>query len=742
MLKKLRIDNYLCIVIFILYLLYCPNSYSQILTKGRVTDTLNKPLINASVTSSNPLTTVKTNINGEFILTLPEGKQNLSISFVGYKTSSLILSIHQDMPVIEVKLEFEIILKDIEIIGECISPNSNSLVMGVDYIKSSDIKKTPALLGENDILKSVQLTTGVQATSEGNTGFSVRGGSPDQNLIQLDHNVIYNTSHLAGFLSVFNNDIIKDAILYKGCLPVKYGGRLASVLDISTVDKYPEKIALKGGIGLCSSKLTLEIPCKRNTWLLLSGRRSYADIFTMFLPNNIEKKSILYFYDINFKLTQDISEKDKISLSCYSGIDHIGIEDFKTNYGNKLVSFIWQHNYNSKISSNTSIAYSNYMYNLKSNWDIALINWKSNISDQKGEIDFTHRLNQCNKLSYGFSATKHSFHPCNIEGPNSWSYEILESQAEEWALYLANEERINEKLKISYGIRSNFFNNKKKYTTIDPRLSSIIILSDNSSFKISYGHNSQFIQWASRSNSGSPLDVWFPASLRIPPQKTIITSAGFYNIQKKYGLETSLEIYSKNLHNIIDFADNIDLLFNNNNIEELICKGSGKSYGLEIGISKKTKYSNISINYTYAHTEFIIPGINNGKAYLSPYDKPHSIYILINYKISKKISLSSNWVYSSGKPGTFPSAKYKTEGIYVPVYSGRNNYRYPDYHRLDFSINYQPMHKNKEMTDEWTFSVYNAYARKNPWAINFKNGKSNMIYLFSIVPSITYNFKF
>lgn len=740
-LKILEIANKSNRLLIVLSLIFCQNIYSQIFVKGKVTDTLNQALAYASVTTYSPLSRIQTNINGEFTLNLPEGNQKIYISFVGYKTKTLKLAISKNMPPIKVKLESGIALNEVEILGEHNNYNLNTPMMGINYLKSSDIKKRPTLLGEADILKSIQLTAGVQSTSEGNTGFSVRGGAPDQNLILLDHTIVYNPSHLIGFLSIFNNDIIKDATLYKGFLPVKYGGRLASTLDISTINRHPQKTAITGGIGLLASRLTLEIPCGEKTGLLLSGRRSYADLFLKLLPNENAKKSSLYFYDLNLKLSHKISDKDHVSLSSYSGQDHVAVEDFGINYGNKLLSFIWQHDYNSKISSTATIAYSKYMYDLKSDWEINLIEWKSNLSDVRGEIDFSHRLSKRNKLSYGISATKHSFHPCNIEGPNFFGYEVSESHAKESALYLANEQIINKRWIISYGIRSNFFSNESNYITIDPRLSSAIKLSNESSIKMSYGHNTQFIQWASRSNSGSPLDVWFPANAKIKPQKTSIISAGYYRNLQKSGIETSVEIYYKASHNTIDFADNVDLLFNDH-IEDLIRSGSGKAYGLELSISKKTKRFTAIINYTYSHSEFTIPEINKGKTYLSPYDKPHSINLFIAYNVSERISLSANWIYSSGKPGTFPSAGYETDGVYVPVYSGRNNYRYPDYHRLDFSINYQPIHKDKKWKDEWIFSVYNAYARRNPWAINFKKNKSRMVYLFSIVPSITYNFKF
>jgi len=728
-------------LLVVLSLIFCQNVYCQIVVKGKVTDALNLPLAYATVTTYSPFSRIEANTNGEFTLNLPEGNQNIDISFVGYKTKALKLAVYKNMPPVKIKLECGIALNEVEVLGEYNKYNLNTPMMGIHFLKSSDIRKKPSLLGEADVLKSIQLAAGVQSTSEGNTGFSVRGGAPDQNLILLDHTIVYNPSHLIGFLSVFNNDIVKDATLYKSYVPVKYGGRLASTLEISTIDEHPQKLTMVGGIGLLASRLSLVVPCGTQTGLLLSARRSYADLFLKLLPNENAKKSSLYFYDLNLKLTHHISDKDFISLTTYSGRDHVAVEDFGINYGNQLLSFIWRHDYNSKIYSTAKIAFSKYRYDLKSDWEINLIEWKSNLFDVNGEIDFCHRLNERNKLSYGISSTKHAFHPCTVEGPNSWGYEVSESYASESAIYLANEQAINNKWIVSYGLRSNFFNNECSYITIDPRLSSVIKLSKESSIKMSYGQNTQFLQWASRSDSGSPLDVWFPATAKIKPQKTFIISTGYYRNIPPSGIETSIEIYYRGSHNIIDFADNVNLLFNDH-IEDLVCSGSGKAYGLELGVSKKTKRFTTIINYTYSHAEFTIPEINKGKTYLSPYDKPHSVNLFIDYKASKKINVSANWMYSSGKPGTFPSAGYETDGVYVPVYSGRNNYRYPDYHRLDFSFNYQPTRKDKRWKDEWNFSIYNAYARRNPWAINFKKGKSTMVYLFSAVPSITYNFKF
>lgn len=732
------------ILFLVLSFFLVQNVLSQVLVTGQVIDPSGQPLSGANIIWNNN-TSMKTvsDKGGYFTLILPEGKQIIQFSYTGYQTEEIERNVYQNMESIEIKMYPSILLKEVQIVRKVPNKNLSDPIMGIHSLTAAEIVKEPVLFGEADILKSIQNIAGVQASSEGNSTYSVRGGTPDENLILLDNCILYNASHLTGFLSVFNNDVVKQAVFYKGYAPAKYGGRLSSILDVSTIDSISLKTEGKAGIGILASRLSLNTPLSQNTQLLIGVRRSYADLFFKLSPDRNLRKSSIYFYDTNLKLDHRFSKNNSISLSLYKGNDHASIDDFTINYGNTTASLIWHYLFNPKLRLSSTISYSHYGYNLSSDLEIDKIKWESTLASITGMVDIIFSMDKKHTFSLGTSFSKYFFHPCKVGSPQIYNYEINVGKGNEAVFYLSNEQKMSRQLIVNYGVRGNIFHNQKVYVTLDPRVSGVIKLIDNISLKASYAHNSQFIQWASRSTSGSPLDVWFPSSKKIKPRTMDVFSVGYYQEIGHNLPEFSAELYYKNVNNTIDFGDNVDLLFNDN-IESTVYSGRGRSYGIELEIRQKINQFNFSVNYSLSHSEYMIQGINKGKKYLSPYDRPHFLHLSLNYTPSPRCEFTAMWVFASGKSATFPYGVYETNGVLVPVYSGRNTYRYPDYHRLDISFSYRSSksQKNHGRRSEWNFSIYNLYARKNPWAISFKNGKSQMSYLFSMLPSVTYNFFF
>lgn len=711
--------------------------------------------------------------SGRFSFPIAEGSYTLTISFVGYKSSKVKIKVPSNR-ILEVLLADNTALKEVVVTARSKDANITNISMGVERLSMKEIKKMPALMGEVDVIKAVQLLPGVQSTSEGSSGFSVRGGSPDQNLILLDNTTIYNASHLMGFFSVFNNDVISDLELYKGDIPLKHGGRLSSLLDIKTIDNMPEKFSATGGIGLILSRLVLQGKAGDKTSWMIGGRRSYADLFLK-LSNDEDMKGLtLYFYDLNAKLTHRISNRDNISFNMYYGQDNFGTKLYGFNYGNMASSLTWGHSYNDKLYSRIGVNVSNYKYKLNSDIEGAEMTWQSTINDVMLRADYTYIDNNFLNLNFGGTSTLHSFTPGTVKAVDYGEYKIDNNYAVESALYASNEQSITDKLSIKYGLRWSIFQNMGKGTvftyddkyevadssfyksgkiyntfhTIEPRFGAVYKLTDQSSVKANYAHNTQYIQLANGSSSSSPLDVWFLSGPNIKPQKVDMFSAGYFQNLENDTYETSVEVYYKSLQNVIDFADHADLILNKY-LEGEVRTGKGKAYGAEFMVRKNKGRLNGFVNYTLSRSERTIPEINKGKTYLSPYDKTNSINIVLNYELSRKVTLSGVWVYATGTPTTYPSGRFGIDGEYFPIYSGRNEYRKPDYHRLDLSCTFVPNPDSKKRwKSEWSFSIYNAYGRKNPYMITFDQEAdtgipyAESVYLFNMVPSVTYNFKF
>ena len=742
--------------------------------KVKATDRVsNAPLLGATVFVQETKTGGITNDEGEYSIDLSQGEYTISVSFVGYRTLNMKLNAASSRE-IAAKMDRDAELEEVVVTARNSDANVTSLTMGMEKLTVKQIRKMPALMGEVDILKAVQLLPGVQSTSEGSSGFSVRGGSPDQNLILLDNTLIYNASHLMGFFSVFNNDVISDLELYKGDIPLKHGGRLSSLLDIKTVEDMPEKITGTGGVGLILSRFVLQGPVGEKTTWLVGARRSYADIFMKAFGDEDMRDVTLNFYDLNAKVSHRFSSNDNLSANFYYGRDNFGTNMSGFNYGNLASSLTWGHSYNDKLYSRISLNISNYDYKLFSKFEGSEITWKSNINDIMLRADYSYHRDNKLRLSFGGSTTLHQFQPAKITTKDYGVYKLDNQNALESALYISNEHELNDKLSIKYGLRWSIFQNYGKatvfnydenyeatdstvyksgrsfhtYHSLDPRAGLVYKLTDNSSLKANYARNTQFMQLANSSSSGSPLDVWFLASPNVKPQKVDMFSVGYFRNLEDNMYEASVELYYKKLSNVVDFADHADLLINDK-LEGEIRTGRGKAYGAEFMLRKNSGRLTGFVNYTLSRTERTIPEINDGKTYLSPFDKTNSVNIVANYDLSKKISLSASWVYATGVPATYPSGRFGIDGEYFPIYSGRNEYRRPDYHRLDLSCTYVPNPDSKKrFKGEWNFSIYNAYGRKNPYMITFDQDADTGIpyaestFLFQFVPSITYNFKF
>lgn len=722
-----------------------------------------------------------TNSYGFYSLTMPEGKLTLGYSYVGYQTQEIIIELSTDQ-VINIDLSSENKeLEEVVITATRKNENISRLEMGSTQLQMQAIRRIPAFMGEVDVIKAIQLLPGVQSTSEGASGFSVRGGSSDQNLILLDEAVVYNASHFLGFFSVFNNDAIKDVKLYKGDIPASTGGRLSSVLDVRMKEGNLKQFSGSGGTGTISSRLTLEGPIiKDRTSFIVSGRRTYADLFLPLSKNEDVRNSSLYFYDLNAKVNHVINDKNRIFFSGYFGRDFFKNPFASMGFGNRTLTGRWNHLFNNRLFANISAMYSYYDYKLGTpDGQPSSFEWLSLMKDHRLKADFSYFLNPDLTIKFGWVTAYNRFEPGTARGTGTESlfteFVLKGQQALENGLYLQFEQNTNSPLSFKYGLRFSSFHNFgnavvynydqsfnsldstvysgvkifNSYYGLEPRLGINYTLNDETSLKASYSKTRQYLQLAQNSTAGTPLDIWFPASPNIKPQISDQVSVGIFRNFSNHTIETSLEAYYKKMQNTIDFKDHPSLLLNPK-LEGEVRVGESWSYGLELLIKLRTNRLNGWMGYTLSRTERKINFINNGEPYLAPYDKPHNLTFVLNYSLTDRLFLGSNWIYSTGIPVTFPTGRFEVLGVVAPVYSSRNAYRMPDYHRLDFSLTLAGKEKSrKKWNGEWVLSVYNAYARKNAWAINFVQDSENpgvtyaeMTYLFSIIPAITYNFNF
>ncbi len=772
-------------ILFCLLCFFCLNISAQnkkFTISGNITDNdTGEDLIGATVAVQELKTGTVANAYGFYSITLPEGTYHLIFSFIGYTAQVKELTIRGDVKLnIQLKNDANEI-QEVVVTAERRNANVSRAEMGVEKISIKTLKRIPALMGEVDVIKAIQLLPGVQSTSEGSSGFSVRGGGYDQNLILLDEATVYNASHLMGFFSVFNNDAIKDVTLYKGDIPATFGGRLSSLLDVRTKDGNNQRFSMTGGIGTISSRITLEGPLFTNkASFLLSGRRTYADIFLLLTSDKDLRESSLYFYDMNGKLNYRINDNNRLFLAGYFGRDKFANKFAGMDFGNQTITLRWNHIFSPRLFSNFTAIGSFYDYYLSTELsEQVAMEWLSKMQDYGFRADLSYLLNPNNTIKFGYHLTYHNFLPGEGGGMggNSVFSRIVEPKefALEQSFFIANQSKIGDHLTLKYGLRYTLFQNisngeqvyildnyevkdsatyargkvYNSYNRFEPRLGFVYEFNDANSVKGSYSRTVQFIQLASNSAAGSPLDVWFQTTPNVKPQLCDQYAVGYFRNFSNNAFETSVEFYYRNMTHVVDFKDHADLIANSE-LEQELRFGTGQAYGAELMIRKNDGRLNGWISYTYAAARRKIDEVNNGQSYKSPYDKPVNISIVLNYELSKQWVVSANWIYASGTPVTYPTGRFEIEGRYVPIYSSRNEYRYPAYHRLDLSATWAFKGKpGKRFKNELNFSLYNAYGHKNPWTILFQQEKDNpdqsyaeMVYLFSFVPSITWNFSF
>lgn len=755
-------------------------SQAKYTVSGNIIDSDNgEDLIGARVAVLSVKQGVVSNSYGFYSLTLEQGEYDLEFSSIGYEAKTIHVVLNENR-LLNVSLKEESIqLAEVVISAEKRNANVTRSEMSVEKLSSKDIKLVPALMGEVDVIKAIQLLPGVQAVAEGSSSFSVRGGGRDQNLILLDEAIVYSASHLMGFFSVFNNDVVKDVKLYKGDFPANYGGRLASLVDIRIKDGNNRRFSGTGGIGTISSRLTLEGPIgTEKLTFLVSGRRTYADIFLPLATDESARDSKLYFYDMNAKVSYKMNDNNRFFLAGYFGRDVMSMAELMDmNFGNRTLTLRWNHIFSPKLFSNFSLIYSYYDYMLGSNIsDFISEKWKSHLQDLGLKMDFSYQPNPANNIKFGYNLIHHTSSPIKGGGYDESIFVTFtppDRYALDHALYVSNETTLFEKLTLKYGLRWSVFQNMgngsydymlenyqvsdsvkhKKgeifhtQSRLEPRLGANYVFDEKNSVKASYSYTTQYLQSASNSAAGSPLEVWVQASQNVKPQVSSLFSVGYFRNFSDNMFESSVEIYYKDMKNIVDFKDRADLI-TSSNIEEELRFGVGYAYGIEFTLRKNAGNLTGWVSYAYARSFRKVDEVNDGEWYKSNYDRPNNVSIVLNYNLSAKWNFSTSWVFATGMPATFPTDRYEADGLYVPVYSKRNEYRYPDYHRLDLSATLKLSKPQNRFQHELNFSLYNAYGRKNPWMISFQKEENThrafaeMVYLFSFVPSITWNFTF
>ncbi len=708
---------------------------------------------------------------GYYAITLEEGKYTIVVNYISYSTQEQVIELNKNI-VMDFKLSPDTkISVEVIVSAEQEDDNLRNTEIGVEKIDIKEVEKLPVIFGEKDILKTIQLLPGVKSAGEGNSGFFVRGGSADQNLIILDEAPVYNASHLLGFFSTFNSDALKDVTIIKGNPPAQYGGRLSSVLDVKMKEGNNQKYNVTGGIGLISSRLSIEGPIQKDkSSFIVSGRRTYADIFLKATEDFKDNK--LYFYDLNAKANYRINEKNRIFISGYFGKDVLGLgDDFKTDWGNATATLRWNNIVSPKLFSNTSLLFSNYDFNIKISGNVNDFNINSNIKDWNLKQEFSHFINESNTLKYGFNIIHHQITPTRFEGTISSSDKKSRYSLENSA-FVNNTMRLNKRLNLDYGLRFsmynilggntyNIFENSiktdsillangafgKSFYNIEPRFQFSYLINKSSSIKGGYARNTQHLHLLSNSTSSTPSDQWIGNSYNIKPEIADQVSLGYFKNFKENNYQLSVETYYKNLQNQVDYINGADII-TSPDLESELLYGKGRAYGLEL-LLKKTKGKLTGwLGYTLSRTERKIDGINYNNWYVARQDRTHDLSLVAMYQLTKRWSLSGIFVYNTGNAVTFPSGKYNIEGNTVFYYTERNGYRMPAYHRMDLGATYSRPHK-KKYESSWNFSLYNVYGRENAYTITFEDDPNDpsrtrviQTALFRWVPSVTYNFKF
>jgi hypothetical protein len=756
--------------------------------------------VNIIVDSKNGTTT---NEYGFYSITIAQGTYNVNISYLGFQTLKKTIELTRD-----VKADFEIFeeankLKEVIVTAEVNKRTANlkSTEMSVVSLQAATVKKLPSILGEPDILRSIQLLPGVSSVNDAANGFNVRGGSADQNLVLLDEATIYNASHLFGFFSVFNTNAVKDVKLYKGGIPSVYGGRLSSVLDIKQREGNTKKLRGSAGIGLISGNVFVEGPLNKKDneegkgSFMLAARRSWIDLFTFLSDEFSDTK--LYFYDLNLKANYELNENNRLYLSGYFGRDNFEIEEFLgTSWGNASGTLRWTSVLNDKLFFQTSAIYSNYDYNLDNLRSGSEFRWNSNITNFNLKPKLSWFINSDNQLKIGTDLIYYNFKPGKISPLNGSSINpetFREKFALESGSYIDVEQNLSDKLSLRYGLRFSTFARLGKdeireyengspltyneeldeyqqnqvigtqsfgsgkviesFNGLEPRLSARYLINKESSVKLSYNRMYQYLHLISNTTSATPLDVWAPSGPFLKPQFSDQVAIGYFKSLKNNTFDFNIEAYYKKLSDVTDFIDGADLLFSEN-IETEVVQGDGRAYGLEIQVNKNLGKLTGWLSYTLSRSESKILGINNNEYYPTNSDQTHELNIVGLYKLNDRWDLSGNFVFGSGRPVTYPSGRYEQNGLVVADYNERNRNRLPVYHRLDLAATLNPKPTAK-LQGKWIFSIANAYNRLNAASIFFREiGEVNDVEVatgrteatrlsyFGIVPSVTYQIQF
>ena len=732
-----------------------------------------------------------TNSYGFFSITIEEGNYNIKIQNLGFKDNTKNINLNKNLSLNIYLIEEVESLNEVVVVENSEDIDIDLPVLSLNILSGKTIRQTPVVFGESDILKTIQLLPGVSSAGEGASGFNVRGGAADQNLILFDEAIIYNSSHLFGLFSVFNSDAIKEVKLFKGGIPSSYGGRLSSVLDVYQKDGNNQKTSINGGIGAISSRFLIEGPIQKNqSSFLVASRGTYAHLFLKL--TDIE--NIAYFYDINTKSNFVIDNRNKIFLSGYFGRDLFKLDGtFMNTYGNSTLNFRWNHLINDKTFSNTSLIFSDYYYGLE--LDFVGFDWKSGIKNLNLKFDLKNYYSNEFQFNYGLNFIYYDFNPGTI-GPltadSGFNFSKLNKKfAFENSTYFDVLHKISNRLSMRYGIRinqflrlrqnglqkyidnnplfydidlgiydpakplaNNFDNNSsvfKTYNNIEPRIN-ISYSFNNQSIKASYNRLNQYLHLISNTSSPTPLDIWVPSGPYIKPQKLDQFAFGYFKRMKKLKIET--EIFYKKIKNRLDYIDGADLVANDN-IETVILAGKSRAYGIEFLLKKSAGRHKFWLAYTLSKSEQKTAGrnssengINMSEWYNTPYDKPHDISINSEYRINKKLKIVGNFIFQTGQPTNYPNSQYTYMNLNVPNYGKRNSQRLPNYHRMDVNLTLNPEKKNKKVESSWVFGIYNLYNRDNASSIIFRRNNETLkneavqISIFGIVPSVTYNFKF
>lgn len=728
----------------------------------------------ASVYTEKPQKGVSTDENGFYSITLPNDSITIFFNSFGYLSQSRKIFLNGDK---EINVELDVEITEIEEVVIEIAPKKEELEttqMSTIKISSKDAKLIPAFMGEVDLIKILSLKPGVQSGGEGSSGLYVRGGGPDQNLILLDGGLVYNPNHLFGFFSVFNSDAVKDVELYKGGFPSQFGGRLSSVVEVNMNEGNKDSIAVSGGIGLISSRLTLDGPIKKGKHtFLISARRTYFDVFTRMYNkanednNNFNPIPDYYFQDFNTKLTFDLGKRDKLYVTGYLGRDVFGFNNkefkFSFNWGNTLGAVRWTHYYNEKLSSNITFVATDYKYLIKNQVQDFSFRLGSKITDYNLKADYTSYYSDKHTIKYGANAVFHHFVIGRLRAGSEDNTVQFNSgrviNAGDFALYLSDDYTHNARWKFNTGLRlSSFYtiDYKKFFYGLEPRFSARYKMNEKTSLKASYARMYQYLHLVTNSGASLPTDIWYPSNPIIRPQRSDQVALGITRDIRKGKFILTDEVYYKLMKRQVDLRDGAQI-FSNPNLDQEFVFGTGWSYGNELYLEKAQGKTTGWIGYTLSWTERKFDDINNGKKFYARYDRRHDVNVVAIHRLSKKINLTGTFVYGSGSWMSLPIGRMILQNIngagtmIVPIYTERNSFRMPPYYRLDLGLVWK--FKPKWGESDLTVSIYNVLNRRNPYFIYFEELKNSddtqtvgfvakQVSLFPIMPSLTYNFKF